>query len=333
MRRIALIAVSLLIVVAVAAGGLYAWGYAQFARPGPSAAPATLVIPKGAGLGDIAARLTAAGIVAHPAVFQAAARLTGADKRLRAGEYAFPAAISMRDVIALLESGRTVVRRLTLIEGWTVAQAMEYLADVDGLDGDLPPLPDEGTLLPETYHFSYGDSRREMAARMARAMDAALHELWAARAGGLLLTSPKQALILASIVEKETALPEERPRIAAVFLNRLRKGMRLQSDPTVVYALTGGRGALGRALTRADLRIESPYNTYAEDGLPPEPICNPGKAALAAVLNPADSDDLYFVAEGGGGHVFARTLEEHNRNVARWRRVRDQETAGPAGKP
>lgn len=333
MRRIAFQILALLIVIALALGGAIAWGYGQFGRPGPSDVSVTLVIPKGAGLVDIATRLEKAGIIAQPIVFEWAARLTGADKRLQAGEYAFPPMISIQNAIALLESGKTVVRRLTLVEGLTVAQAIEALAAVDGLTGTMPSLPDEGTLLPETYHFSYGDSRREIVERMTRAMSAAVAQLWAERAADLPFDSPRDAVILASIVEKETGLPDERAHIAAVFINRLRKGMRLQSDPTVVYALTDGKGALGRPLTRADLKVVSPFNTYLETGLPPQPICNPGRASVAAVLNPAASDDLYFVAEGNGGHLFARTLAEHNRNVAHWRKIRDQEALPPAETP
>jgi len=198
---------------------------------GPLAAPATLVIPKGAGLGGIAAQLAGAGVIRHVAVFEAGAKITGADGRLRAGEYAFPAAISVRDAITLLESGRTVVRRLTLVEGATVAQVTAQLAGVDGLQGDLGGMPEEGSLLPETYHFSYGDRRQEMVGRMAKAMDEVLTRAWAGRKDGLPIVSPREALILASIVEKETGVAEERPRVAAVFVNRLKKGMRLQSDP------------------------------------------------------------------------------------------------------
>ncbi len=330
MRRIAFLLVSLILLAALAGGGVLAWGYAQFVRPGPLVAPATLVIPKGAGLGGIAAQLAGAGVIRHAAVFEAGAKITGADGRLKAGEYAFPAAISVRDAIALLESGRTVVRRLTLVEGATVAQVTAQLAGVDGLQGDLGGMPEEGSLLPETYHFSYGDRRQEMVGRMAKAMDEVLTRAWAGRKDGLPIVSPREALILASIVEKETGVAEERPRVAAVFVNRLKKGMRLQSDPTVVYGLTGGKEPLARALTRQDLRTPSPFNTYLESGLPPAPICNPGRASVEAALNPADTEDLYFVADGNGGHAFAKTLDEHNRNVARWRKARDQEAAEPA---
>ncbi|WP_316977453.1 endolytic transglycosylase MltG [Shumkonia mesophila] len=330
MRRIAFLLVSLVLLALLAGGGVLAWGYAQFVRPGPLAAPATLVIPKGAGLGAIAAQLAAAGVIRHPTVFEAGANITGADGRLKAGEYAFPAAISVRDAIALLESGRTVVRRLTLVEGATVAQVAAQLTAADGLVGDIAGALAEGTLLPETYHYSHGDSRQEMVGRMARAMDDILARAWVERRPDLPLSSPREAVILASIIEKETAVPAERSRVAAVFVNRLKKGMRLQSDPTVVYALTGGKEALGRPLMRQDLKTPSPFNTYAQDGLPPAPICNPGRASVVAALNPADTDDLYFVADGNGGHAFARTLDEHNRNVARWRKLRDQETPGPA---
>jgi len=331
MRRIAFPVLSLLLLVALAGAGAAVWGHARFTRPGPLAVPATVVIPKGLGLAGIAERLREAGVIAEPLVFRIGARLTGAHRDLKAGEYAFSPAISMREVIVLLESGQTVVRRLTVVEGLTTAQVIAHLQSVDGLEGTVSPVPAEGSLLPETYHFSYGDSREQVVARMARAMRDLVADLWAARAPDLPLATPGEAVVLASLVEKETARPEERARVAAVFLNRLRKGMRLQSDPTVVYALTDGQGTLDRPLTRADLKVDSPFNTYLNDGLPPAPICNPGRASLVAALDPAATDDLYFVADGAGGHVFARTLAEHNRNVARWRARQEGAPNAPDG--
>jgi UPF0755 protein len=305
----------------LAAAGLGAfWLKQAYERPGPLAAETVLIVPAGAGVGEIAADLVRAGVIAGPWTFRALVRLTGADRGLRAGEYAFAAGVPLKAVIEKLHSGDTVRRRFTVIEGSTRAAVATALAAHTAMSGPMPALPTEGWLAPDTYFYSYGDGREALVRRMHGAQDAKLAELWRRRSPGLPYRTPEEAVILASIVEKETALPAERPRIAAVFVNRLRRGMRLQSDPTVIYALTGGVGELGRDLTRDDLATPSPYNTYAANGLPPGAICNPGEASLAAALNPAATGDLYFVADGEGGHAFAETLDEHNRNVARWRK-------------
>lgn len=322
-RRVARLGSAAALVLVLAAGGVLAWGYASFVRPGPLAAPATAVIPRGAGLEAISELLAKKGVIARPLVFRAGAWFDGAERSLRAGEYAFAPGTSARAVVALIRSGKTVVRRLTVPEGLTVAQVLRQLEATEGLEGKPAHVPEEGTLLPETYNFGYGDSRAAMVQRMSEAMEKLLDQRWERRHAGLPLKTPREALILASIVEKETALVDERPRIAAVFVNRLRKAMRLQSDPTVVYALTQGQGPLGRALTRADLQADSPFNTYLRPGLPPAPIANPGRESLEAVLFPPETDELYFVADGSGGHVFSGSLEEHNRNVQRWRRIRE----------
>ncbi len=325
MGRPARVIVGALLLTALGLGGALAWGHARFVAPGPLVADANLVIPRGAGLAAIATLLHDNGIVDHPAVFRVAARLRGADQNLRAGEFRFPAAVSVEEALDILRSGEAVVRRFTVPEGLTTRQVLDLLGRVEGLTGDPPETLPEGVLLPETYHFSHGDGRDAILARMRGAMDKVVSDAWAARDPGVPLASPGEALILASIVEKETGLAAERPRVAAVFVNRLRKGMRLQSDPTVAYGLSPGV-PLGRPLTRKDLRSDTPYNTYVIDRLPPAPICNPGRASIEAVLHPAPTTDLYFVADGTGGHVFARTLSEHNRNVARWRRLRDAAT-------
>ena len=306
--------------------GIYAWAYGQFVKPGPAMADSTVVIPHGRGVKGIAKVLERAGIIRKAMVFRLGVRFTGADKSLKAGEYVFPARTSPMEAAAILTGGKTVVRRLTIAEGLTTTQVREQLLVTDGLVGNINRYYAEGDLLPETYHFSFGDRREAIAARMAASMTAMMSRLWARRAPDFPLETPFQALVLASIVEKETGVGAERARIAGVFLNRLKKGMRLQSDPTVVYGLTEGKAPLGRALTRKDLKQVTAYNTYIIKGLPPGPICNPGRAAIAAVLNPEKTRDLYFVADGSGGHVFAQTLKEHNRNVAKWRKIKKSRT-------
>ncbi len=293
----------------------------RFERPGPLTADTVILIPQGSGVDAIARQLHEAGAIEDPLVFRLGVRLLRAGRELRAGEYLFPVALSNRDVIDLLRSGQTVVRRLTLAEGLTSQEIVALLEQAEALEGAVDSVPPEGSLLPETYHYARGDDRGELVARMGRARDELLSELWPRRAPNLPVATPEEAVVLASIVEKETGIAGERPQVASVFVNRLRKGMRLQSDPTVVYGLTGGTGPLGRALTRKDLQAPSPYNTYLNPGLPPGPIANPGRAALEAVLNPAQTPFLYFVADGSGGHAFAKTLAEHNRNVAKWRKL------------
>ena len=323
LRIAASIAVLLLIVGGVA-GGLFAFGYAQFVKSGPLQLPATIIISKGTGLEAIADLLYRDGIIEYPLIFRLSARLTKADKRLKAGEYILPASVTSKDILTLLQSGKTVIRRLTMAEGLTSFEIIKKLNITEGLAGEAET-PSDGALLPETYHFSFGEHRQKIADRMIADMSQTLNFLWKNRDHDLPLNSPREALILASIVERETGIASERARVAAVFINRLRLGMRLQSDPTVAYGITLGKGGLGRPLSRADLKTATPYNTYTIKALPPGPITNPGKAAIEAVLHPMQTRELYFVADGTGGHVFATTLVGHNRNVARWRKVQKEQ--------
>ena len=316
--RLRLLVLILLLVLLLASGLGASAAWRAYTRPGPLAEPTQIVIPRG-GTERIAAALLDRDVIRDGRIFALATWLTRDAGPLRAAEFAFPAGAPLSEVLRILREERPVQRRLTIPEGLTAHQIRALLDRTEGLTGETPAF-DEGVLLPETYAFEWGETRAALVRRADAAMDRALAEAWAARAPDLPLANARDALILASIVERETGRADERARVAGVFINRLRRGMPLQSDPTVAYAATGG-APMDRPISRADLDRDHPFNTYRVRSLPPGPIANPGKAALAATLRPEANDFLYFVADGTGGHAFARTLDEHNRNVARWREI------------
>jgi len=295
----------------------------RFESPGPSTAETVVEIAPGSSLRSMSAKLEEAGVIHSSRDFNMVVRILRASGALQAGEYAFPAGISGTDAFKMIREGKTRDHSVTLAEGLSVAQVLTLLDDNETLLGPVSDVPEEGSLLPETYHFKKGETRDGIIRRAQMDMRLVLDRLWSARAADFPLASKQEALILASIVEKETAVEGERRRIAAVFLNRLQQNMRLQTDPTVIYGITGGL-PLGRAILQSDLDRETPYNTYRIRGLPLGPIANPGRASLEAVFDPEFTDELYFVADGSGGHVFATTLEEHNRNVREWRQIKSQ---------
>jgi peptidoglycan lytic transglycosylase G len=310
------VAISALLLAAV--GGAGYWLYRDARAPGPLAAARTLVIPPHTGVAGIAELLAKDGVIRHKLTFELAARLSGRGAALKAGEFEFPAASSAMQALDIVASGRTVKHRLTIPEGLTSAEVVALVRAAPALDGDVGPVPQNGALLPDTYVYSYGDSRMDLIERMRRGMARLVARMWKERRPGLPLAAPEDAVILASIVEKETARPEERPHVAGVFINRLKLGMPLQADPTVLFALSPADPKLDRPLTHADLAVNSPYNTYQVKGLPPGPIDNPSLSSLRAALRPEPTEDLYFVADGSGGHVFAKTLAEQNHNIAQY---------------
>jgi UPF0755 protein len=324
MRRLVAFLILLLILAGIAGGG-YWYGRQAWLAPGPLAESAQIVVPRG-GTAAIAEALAERRVIADPRAFMAAIWLTRGDGAIRAAEFTFPARASLRDVLEVLRKARPVQRRVTIPEGLTARQIAAVLERAEGLIGEMPEVG-EGEILPETYAYQWGDTRAALVRRAEQAMDQALAEIWAARAPNLPISTPREALILASIVERETGQAAERGRVAGVFINRLRRGMMLQSDPTAAYAAADG-GLLERPLTRADLDRDHPFNTYRIRGLPPGPIASPGRDSLRAVTRPEATDFIFFVADGTGGHAFARTLEEHNRNVARWREIERTRAAG-----
>lgn len=320
---VALLGFLLVLVIAAAGTAFFAWSWVQsrFDAPGPVQEETIVVIPRGEGLIQIADRLEREGAVSDAMLFRLLVTLEEADRELRAGEYAFPPEASMRDVLERIREGIVLQYPITFAEGLTSAMIVRVLEGSDVLSGDVSGVPPEGSLLPETYLVQRGTPRAEIIARMQADQAALIERLWPNRADDLPFDTVEEAIILASIVEKETGIAEERPRVAAVFVNRLRRGMSLDSDPTIIYGITGGE-PLGRGIRRSELdNTANPYNTYHFAGLPPGPIANPGADAIAAVLNPADTRDLFFVADGTGGHVFAETYAQHQRNVANWRRI------------
>jgi UPF0755 protein len=311
---------SLLVILGCVA--VLGYGWSKFTAQGPLTENKTVIVPEGAGRTQVSRLLQDEGVISDARVMNGAALgFSLAGSHLKPGEYEFPSGATMASVFDIISKGRVVTYKLTVPEGWTTQMALARVNENAVLGGDpvqLTGLP-EGSLVADTIVFRRGKTKQQMVDEMKAAQEKVLEEVWAKKPADFMLRSKEELLILASIVEKETGKPEERPRVAAVFLNRLRKGMRLQSDPTIIYGIAGGAGRLDRPLTKADIATPTLYNTYQIDGLPPGPIASPGRASLEAVIAPAQSNDLYFVADGTGGHAFAETLEQHNANVQKWR--------------
>jgi UPF0755 protein len=316
----------ILVVLGIIIAGVAEWAWSAWDAPGPAAQAGketVILIPPRSRTHDIAQMLEQKRLVKYGLLFELDAHLKGVSSRLKAGEYAIPSAASMAQIARILVEGKSIQHKLTAAEGLTSDMIWKLVKADPVLVGDAGPVPPEGSLLPETYLFTRGETRKALLVQMAKAQQKYLAEKWQGRSEGLPFKTPREAIILASIVEKETSLPAERRHIASVFVNRLRNGMKLQTDPTIIYDLTRGY-PLGRGIKQTELEAPTPYNTYVIPGLPPGPICNPGKDSIAAVLNPDQSQDLYFVATGQGGHVFSPNIEGQARNVAAYRMFQHQ---------
>jgi UPF0755 protein len=313
--------ITLFLILAFAAGYVLYVGKQRFEAPGPLAQDRIVDIPRGSGLRDISDVLTRNGVIDQPWVFVGGVLLLKAHEGLKAGEYQFKAHASLSDVVTTMSEGKVLVHQISIPEGLTSEQIVQRLMDNDVLTGNIEEIPAEGSLLPDTYSFTRGMTRAQLILHMQHSQQRLLKEIWDRRAADLPIKTPEQLVILASLIEKETSRVDERTRIAAVFVNRLKQKMRLQSDPTIIYGLVGGKGTLGRPIMKSEIDQPTPYNTYQIDGLPPGPITNPGRASLEAAANPARTRDLYFVADGTGGHVFAETYEQHEKNVLRLRQL------------
>ncbi|HEY6382634.1 MAG TPA: endolytic transglycosylase MltG [Pseudolabrys sp.] len=322
-----------LIVVSIAVGAALFIGRQRFEAPGPLPEDKLVNIPRGLGIRDIADLLQREGVIDQPYVFMGGVIVLKARGELKYGEYQFGKQASVAEVVDTITEGKVIQHGLTVPEGLTSEQIVARLLENDVLTGQIREIPREGTLLPETYKFTRGMTREQIVQRMQQAHRRVLQEVWERRMPDLPIKTPEQLVTLASIVEKETGRPEERTRVAAVFVNRLKGRMRLQSDPTIIYGLTGGKGSLGRPILRSEIDQPTPYNTYVVDGLPPGPIANPGRASLEAAANPARTKELYFVADGTGGHVFSDNYAEHQKNVARLRSIEHGAPSPAAGAP
>ena len=321
-----------LVLVLVIAGGAVVFGKSRFEAPGPLQEDKIVIIPPRSGMMEIADLLKREGVVdAHPLVFIGGVFALKARSDLKAGEYLFPKHASIKEVVETIVEGKVVQHQITIPEGLTSEQIVARLLENDILSGNVKDVPREGSLLPDSYHFHRGFTREQMIQRMRQAQERLVREVWDRRNPDLPIKTPEQLVILASIIEKETGKAEERTRIAAVLTNRLKQKMKLQSDPTIIYGLVFGKGALGHPLTKSEIAQPTPYNTYVIDGLPPGPIANPGRASIEAAANPARTKELYFVADGTGGHAFAETYDQHTKNVARLREIEhDQKGEPPA---
>jgi UPF0755 protein len=315
---------TIILIAGIAGGLLYAFGKSKFDAAGPLTSEKVVNIPRGLGLREIADVLARESVIEQPWVFIGGVLVLKAREDLKYGEYKFDKQISLRQAIETIVEGKVVQHAFTIPEGLTSEQIVTRLAEVDFLAGNIREIPKEGTLLPDTYNFPRGATREQVIQRMQQSHQRVLKEIWDRRSADVPVKSPEALVTLASIVEKETGRPDERARVASVFVNRIRQRMKLQSDPTIIYGLVGGKGTLGRPIMRSEIDQPTPYNTYVVEGLPPGPIANPGRASLEATANPSRTKEIFFVADGSGGHAFAENLAQHQQNVAKLRQFEQQ---------